>query len=94
MIEAWFTFETASAWGRHPPPQGRQCRTLLTAMTDLKGHEESAATRPLGVRHKADRDRETWAEAQARDEAALGDSEQPYCLSSAAARAASCSARG
>ena len=29
-------------------------------------------TRPLGVRHGADRNRETWSEARAREERTLG----------------------
>jgi putative flavoprotein involved in K+ transport len=34
----------------------------------------------MGVRHGADRNRETWAEKRARDAASLGVTEQPYCL--------------
>jgi putative flavoprotein involved in K+ transport len=81
-IEAWFTFETTAAWGQGilRLRDGR-CRTLFTAMSDLKGFEErKGATRPLGVRHKADAERETWSEARARETRELGVSEQPYCL--------------
>ncbi|RWP62815.1 NAD(P)/FAD-dependent oxidoreductase [Mesorhizobium sp.] len=81
-IEAWFTFETSSAWGQGIMrlADGR-CRTLFTAMSDLKGFEErKGPARPLGVRHQADPDRETWAEARAREARDLGAVEQPYCL--------------
>ncbi|MFA6156703.1 NAD(P)-binding domain-containing protein [Mesorhizobium sp.] len=81
-IEAWFTFETAVAWGQGIMRlRDGRCRTLFTAMTDLKGFEErKGAARPLGVRHKADPERETWTEARARETRELGASEQPYCL--------------
>jgi UDP-N-acetylglucosamine:LPS N-acetylglucosamine transferase len=54
---------------------------LFTAMSDLKGFEErKGPARPLGVRHKADPERETWSEARARETRDLGANEQPYCL--------------
>ncbi|TIN76049.1 NAD(P)/FAD-dependent oxidoreductase [Mesorhizobium sp.] len=81
-IEAWFSFETSSAWGHgNMRLQDGRCRTLFTAMSDLKGFEErKGPARPLGVRHQADPDRETWAEARAREARDLGAIEQPYCL--------------
>ncbi|MBZ9675233.1 NAD(P)/FAD-dependent oxidoreductase [Mesorhizobium sp. ES1-1] len=81
-IEAWFTFETELAWGQGIMRlRGGRCRTLFTAMTDLKGFEErKGKARPLGVRHKADPQRETWTEARARETRELGASDQPYCL--------------
>ncbi|MER9680430.1 NAD(P)/FAD-dependent oxidoreductase [Mesorhizobium sp. M0184] len=81
-IEAWFTFETSSAWGQGIMRLGEgKCRTLFTAMTDLKGFEErKGPARPLGVRHKADPERETWLEARRREARDLGVSQQPYCL--------------
>lgn len=81
-VEGWFTFETAVAHGLGVARlvDGR-CHTLFTAMTDLAGFEErKGATRPLGVVHKADPDRETWSEARAREERELGSTVQPYCL--------------
>ncbi|MER9974006.1 NAD(P)/FAD-dependent oxidoreductase [Mesorhizobium sp. M0085] len=81
-IEAWFSFETSSAWG-HGVMRLRdgKCRTLFTAMSDLKGFEErKGPARPLGVRHKADPERETWLEAGARETRELGAGQQPYCL--------------
>ncbi|MBZ9939962.1 NAD(P)/FAD-dependent oxidoreductase [Mesorhizobium sp. BR1-1-13] len=82
IIEGWFTFETAVASGQGIMRlRDGRCRTLFTAMTDLKGFEErKGAARPLGVRHKADPERETWSEARARETRELGASEQPYCL--------------
>ncbi|ODT14249.1 MAG: FAD-dependent oxidoreductase [Mesorhizobium sp. SCN 65-12] len=81
-VEAWFTFETASARGEGCLRlRDGKCRTLFTAMRDLKGFEERRGPmRPLGVRHKADPDRETWSEARAREARDLGVREQPYCL--------------
>jgi len=82
ITEAWLRFETASAWGtgRLRLRDGR-CHTLLTAMRDLKGHEvPQGPSRPKGIEHKADRNRETWSEARARERAGLGQTEQPYCL--------------
>ncbi|WP_245463731.1 MULTISPECIES: NAD(P)/FAD-dependent oxidoreductase [unclassified Mesorhizobium] len=81
-IEAWFSFETAVARGEGIMRlRDGRCRTLFTAMTDLKGFEErKGAKRPLGVRHKADPRRETWSEARARETRELGTEEQPYCL--------------
>ena len=41
VTEAWFTFETAVARGRgHLRLKGGKAWTLLTTMTELKGHEE------------------------------------------------------
>ncbi|TGQ16114.1 MULTISPECIES: NAD(P)/FAD-dependent oxidoreductase [unclassified Mesorhizobium] len=81
-IEAWFSFETVVARGEGilRLKDGR-CRTLFTAMSELKGFEErKGPARPLGIRHKADPERETWAEARAREARDLGLHEQPYCL--------------
>jgi putative flavoprotein involved in K+ transport len=46
---------------------------LLTAIADLKGHEEARGrTRPAGIVHKADRHRTTWSEARAAETARHG----------------------
>ena len=81
-IEAWFEFATAVGRGLGIfRLEHGQCRTLLTTLQSLAGHEEQlGATRPLGVRHGADRRRETWSERRAREDAALGTTDQPYCL--------------
>lgn len=81
-IEAWFTFETAVARceGIMRLRNGR-CWTMFTAIRELKSFpERKGATRPLGVRHKADPHRETWSEQRRRHEAELGAARQPECL--------------
>lgn len=82
VVEAWFTFETATARGGGVLRlRNGKCRTLFTAIRDLKGFEEKrGATRPRGVRHKADAQRETWSEAKRRRERTLGHAEQPYVV--------------
>ena len=82
VTDAWLTFETATARGRgHVRLQGDKCWTLLTTAQELKGHEEQKGpTRDSGVNHGAFKDRETYAEARAREAAELGYKEQPYVL--------------
>ena len=82
VTDAWLTFETATARGRgHVRLQGDKCWTLLTTAQELKGHEEhKGPTRDSGVNHGAFKDRETYAEARAREAAELGYKEQPYVL--------------
>ena len=82
MIEAWFSFETAVAFGTGVfRLRGGRCRTMFTMMRDLKGFEEKKGrTRPLGVKHKADPDRETWSEARKRETEELGRTRQPFCV--------------
>ena len=81
-IEAWFTFKTGAGRGEGILTlENGKCRTILTTLQALDGHEEGLGpTRPKGVRHGADRNRETWSEARARQEAAFGNGEEPYCL--------------
>ena len=71
-------------WGRGSgifTLEGGKCRTILTTLQSLDGHEEALGpTRPKGVRHGADRNRKTWAEARSREEAAYGNGAEPYCL--------------
>ena len=82
ITEAWFTFETAAAKGRGLLRlKGDKCWTLLTTMTELKGFEEhKGAARPKGAEHGVVRERKTWLERKAEEEAALGYSKQPYCV--------------
>ncbi len=81
-VQAAFTFKTNSGRGQGILTlEHGKCRTILTTLQSLDGHEEALGpTRPMGVRHGADRNRETWSEARTREEAALGDSVDPYCL--------------
>jgi len=81
-LAAWIAFETdaASCKGRVTIRDGL-CHVLLTAMDELKGHEEpKGARRPMGLEHKSVRDRETWSEARARTTARLGAEDQPEVL--------------
>lgn len=82
LIEAWFTFETATARGRGLLRlKGDKCWTLLTTMTELKGFEErKGAARPLGTEHGVVPGRKNWIERKTEEDAALGYSQQPYCL--------------
>lgn len=79
---AWITFETSTAngTGRITLIDGL-CHSLLTAMEDLRGHEEPRRkTRPKGIEHVADRYRKTWAESRGEEIARLGRQDQPYVL--------------
>ena len=82
VVEAWITFETDVALGEGIVRlKDGKAWTLFTTMRDLKGHEEPVGRRrPLGAVHRADRHRETWTEARARETAAMGDTVQPHCL--------------
>ncbi len=81
-LTAWFSFATAVGQGRGIfTLEGGKCRTILTTLQALDGHEEAIGlTRAMGVRHGADRNRETWSEARAREEASFGAGADPYCL--------------
>jgi putative flavoprotein involved in K+ transport len=79
---AWIAFDTGVAHGsgRVTVRDGR-CHVLLTAIADLKGHEEARGrTRPAGIVHKADRHRTTWSEARAAETARMGREDQPEVL--------------
>ncbi len=82
VTQAWITFETASARGRgHLRLMDGLCWTLLTTMTELKGHEEAQGRdRPKGVEHGAVRGRKTWLDRRVQEEAELGVKTQPYCV--------------
>jgi putative flavoprotein involved in K+ transport len=82
VTEAWIGFETAAGRGRgHLRLKDGRAWTLLTTLTELKGHEEAAGPgRPKGVVHGADRDRQTWLEEREREAAELGRVTQPYVV--------------
>ncbi len=82
VVDGWITFETAVARGEgHIRLINGKCFTLLTAMTELKGHEERKfGNRPKGVEHGADAERQTWLEKQQQEQAQLGHSIQPYVV--------------
>jgi putative flavoprotein involved in K+ transport len=82
VVTAWIEFETgvARGYGLMRLKDGL-IWTLLTSMTELKGHEEPMGhERPLGALHGAGKNRPTWREDREREEAELGHTEQPYCV--------------
>lgn len=82
LIEASFSFETRLGRGRGLVRlQDGRCRTLFTALVELKGFEEPSATRrELGTQHGIQRGRQTWLERRQAEQAELGITRQPYCL--------------
>ncbi|SOD98275.1 flavin-containing monooxygenase [Caenispirillum bisanense] len=82
VTESWFTFETAVARGRGLLRlKDGKCWTMLTAIQELKGHEEPLRTRrPKGAKHGADRNRRTWLEEREAEARELGYTTQPYVV--------------
>lgn len=82
VAQALIRFETGRARGRgYVRIKENKCWTLLTSMTELKGHEERAGrARPTGVEHKVIKGRKTWLEERLEEQQQLGHSRQPYCL--------------
>jgi putative flavoprotein involved in K+ transport len=81
--QGWFRFETATARcrGHVQLDEGGRAKVLLTAATELIGHEEiGGERRPQGVMHEAAKGRRTWRHERADTAAALGKSVQPYAL--------------
>ena len=82
IVEAAFTFETLAGRGDGiiRLRDGR-CWTLLTALRELKGHEETIrGRRPLGAPERYRRGRQPWRIQREQERAELGASRQPYCL--------------
>ncbi len=82
VMEAWLSFETETGRGEGLLRlKDGKAWTLLTALAELKGHEQSTGPgRPKGVAHGADPDRETWLEQREREAAELGYETQPFVL--------------
>jgi putative flavoprotein involved in K+ transport len=82
VISGWFTFETAIARGAGLiRVRGDKIFTLLTAMEELKGHEEPLGYgRPPGVKHVSSKGRQTWKEERAAEQRTLGHDKQPYVV--------------
>ena len=82
VIEGWFSFETELARGYgHIRLKNGRIWTLLTTMSELKGHEEPRGfRRPMGAEHGHDPNRKTWSEKRAQEAAELGYTTQPYVL--------------
>lgn len=82
VTTAWITFETevARGYGLIRVKDDR-IWTLLTSMTELKGHEEPLGfERPLGAKHGSDKGRLTWKEEREQEAATLGYTTQPYVV--------------
>ena len=82
ITEGFFTFDTAVARGHgYVRLKDGLIWTLLTAMHELKGHEEPKGNaRPMGARHGAEQGEPTWAEERETEQAELGITTQPYVL--------------
>ncbi|MET0456435.1 MAG: NAD(P)/FAD-dependent oxidoreductase [Mycobacterium sp.] len=87
VVSAWIEFETAVGRGvghlrlKNDPDAGDQAWTLLTAMQELKGHEErKGPSRVFGAVHGSDPDTRSWAEKRRDEDEALGRTQQPYTL--------------
>src|SRR6516162_9381473 len=82
IVDSWIQFETDVARGYgHLRLKNGRIWTLLTTMSELKGHEEkSGFTRPLGAKHGHGKDRKSWREECEQELAELGYSKQPYVL--------------
>ncbi len=82
LVEAWISFETATARGYgHLRLKDGKAWTLLTTMTELKGHEEpSGPRRNMGADHGPHANRKNWLERRKEEELRLGYDEQPYVV--------------
>jgi len=82
IVEAFYRFETRVGRGRGVLRlRDGKGWILLTTLQELKGHEERRGrTREQGVVHGVVPGRETWRDRRAREAAALGRTQQPYCL--------------
>jgi putative flavoprotein involved in K+ transport len=82
ITEAWITFDTAVARGRgHLRLRDGRAWTLLTTMTELKGHEEKTGSQRIkGAEHGVQKGRQSWLERRQQEERELGYSKQPYCV--------------
>jgi putative flavoprotein involved in K+ transport len=82
VTSAFIEFETAVGRGvGHLRLKGDEAWTLLTALQELKGHEErKGPTRVPGAVHGSDPDPRSWAEKRAEEEASLGRTVQPYVV--------------
>src|SRR6476646_10623889 len=85
VTSAFIEFETAHGRGighlrlKADPEAGDQAWTLLTALQELRGHEErKGTTRVMGAVHGNDPDPRSWAEKRAEEDASLGHNVQPY----------------
>jgi putative flavoprotein involved in K+ transport len=82
VTEGWIRFETETGRGcGQIRLKNGKIWTLLTALEELKGHEEpKGLRRPMGAEHGHDRNRKTWSEKRAEEAAELGYKTQPYVV--------------
>ena len=82
VTEAWLAFETKAGRGvAHLRLRDGQAFTLLTTLSELKGHEEPRGrSRPMGADHGIDASRESWLERRHREATELGYGIQPEVL--------------
>ena len=82
VTEGWIRFETETGRGcGQIRLKNGKIWTLLTALEELKGHEEPRGLRrPMGAEHGHDRNRKTWSEKRAQEAAELGYKTQPYVV--------------
>ncbi|KAG1446853.1 hypothetical protein G6F57_017209 [Rhizopus arrhizus] len=82
LLQAWLHIDTNLARGYgHIRVKDGKIWTLLTTMSELKGHEEPSGTRrPKGAEHGHDRDRQTWLDRREQEAAGLGDKSPPCGL--------------
>lgn len=82
LLQGWIEIETNRARGYgHIRVRDGRIWTLLTTMSELKGHEEpSGVRRPKGAEHGSSRTRQTWLEKREQETAELGYRTQPYVL--------------
>ncbi|MBM6590473.1 NAD(P)/FAD-dependent oxidoreductase [Brevibacterium sp. RIT 803] len=85
VTEAWFTFATSVGRGkglvRLIDEDGPKAWTMLTSLQELTGYEEPRGHRRVkGAEHGVDPERKSWSEKLAEEDAAWGDTAQPYTL--------------
>ena len=82
VVSAFIEFDTAVGRGiGHLRLKDDQAWTLLTALAELKGHEEpKGPSRVLGAVHGSDPDPRSWAEKRQAEDESLGYTTQPYAL--------------
>jgi len=82
VVTAWFTFETKVGRGEGLVRlKDGKAWTLLTALYELKGHEEPMAEkRPMGAEHGVDPNRKAWVERREEELETLGYTKQPHTV--------------
>lgn len=82
VTQAWIEFETDVARGYgHIRLKNGLIWSLLTTMTELKGHEEpKGLLRPMGAQHGSEPGRKSWKEKREAEASELGYTLQPYCV--------------